>query len=484
MAGVSFVSRGTNRGRRFCENCTSNYANQCILDPSVSVAFGAIIDDDEFALMRQMISFLRSVSVLFGHRPLSSYTTLSVGPLLGRSPRPTTRSRPLSTPGRDFIVDTAEQQNGCSSWLVVGDGDLSYSAELARTLSNNSTTNIRLIASVLEREETHQTVYRNSLVNSEAILAHGFASIRYQIDATKLETYFPPHSLRRIVFNFPHWRGKSNIRYNRKLVEDFIKSASKVLETNGLSEVHIALCKDQGGAEAATLKEWRGLSWMVPAYAASHGLLLRNIVDFQPDYDLSSRRGQDSPFFVGETPRKYVLGRPNGDKVDGAYQIAYCHELRLSLDPAILQSNLFTYEDLVHGRLVENLVQTCVPTGVRGELVSAAVIAPYQYKHPLLVNFIVYSGERVSLSRETADAIRAAVEAKALDVFRLDIEKPGLLVSRPFPYGLLPELMTNQQRDKERLGMAHKLGTIHDDVGSNTRHGAIDSDLCHSNVTR
>jgi hypothetical protein len=236
---------------------------------------------------------------------------------------------------------------------------------------------------------------------------------------------------------------------------------------NGSSEVHIALCKDQGGAEAATLKEWRGLSWMVPAYAASHGLLLRNIVDFQPDYDLSSRRGQDSPFFVGETPRKYVLGRPNGDKVEDAFQIAYCHELRLTLDPAILQSNLFTHEDLVHGRLVESLVQTCVPTGVRCELVSAAVIAPYQYKHPLLVNFIVYSGERVSLSRETADAIRAAVEVKALEVFRLDIEKPGLLVSRPFPYGLLPELITNQQRDKERLGMAHNLGTIHDDVGSN-----------------
>jgi hypothetical protein len=155
MAGVSFVSRGTNRGRRFCENCTSNYANQCILDPSVSVAFGAIIDDDEFALMRQMISFLRSLSIVFGHRPLSSYKTTSVGPLLGRSSRPTTpRSRPLSAPcRRDYVVDTAEQQNDCS-WLVVGDGDLSYSAELARTLSNNSTTNIRLIASVLEREET------------------------------------------------------------------------------------------------------------------------------------------------------------------------------------------------------------------------------------------------------------------------------------------------------------------------------------------
>ena len=78
-------------------------------------------------------------------------------------------------------------------------------------------------------------------------------------------------------FNFPHWRGKANHRYNRQLIGAFFHSARKVLSSNG--EIHMALCEGQGGSNAINLKQYRD-SW-TPAFLASHhGLQLIDILPF------------------------------------------------------------------------------------------------------------------------------------------------------------------------------------------------------------
>mmetsp|Transcript_24432 Transcript_24432/g.58957 ORF Transcript_24432/g.58957 Transcript_24432/m.58957 type:complete len:241 (+) Transcript_24432:56-778(+) len=134
--------------------------------------------------------------------------------------------------------------------LVCGDGDLSYCAEIAAELDQLG---IELYATVLEEEDIHNQVYKYSRSNTGAIASSGHKPM-FGVDATTLSKYFgngdgdddsEPILFDRIQFNFPHWRGKANNRYNRQLLNDFLQSAVTVLSPRG--EIHVALCDGQGG---------------------------------------------------------------------------------------------------------------------------------------------------------------------------------------------------------------------------------------------
>jgi len=170
-----------------------------------------------------------------------------------------------STTTNDSIIsdDENEDPNGESNsnnnnnmirnLLVCGDGDLSYSAEIASELDDLG---IELFATVLEDEETHNQVYQYSKSNTDSIASSG-QNTMFGVDATDLSTYFGSTNeeeqeedkstilFDRIQFNFPHWRGKANNRYNRQLLNDFFKSAATALSARG--EIHVALCDGQGG---------------------------------------------------------------------------------------------------------------------------------------------------------------------------------------------------------------------------------------------
>jgi hypothetical protein len=341
----------------------------------------------------------------------------------------------------------SNSDDGKETWLVVGDGDLSYSAWAAQDLQDN----VRLFASVLEDEETHHQVYRNSVSHADSIQASGH-SVLFDVDATQLPSRFPAAFFDRIIFNFPHWRGKANNRYNRVLVNDFLQSAAQVLNpTTG--EIHVALIPGQGGTSARNLVEWRQ-SWMVAQYAADHGLLLRTVRDFEVEYDLSSHRGVDRAFSIGDAPRQYILAHPNGDPVDGKMQMACRHELRIRLQESAIEAMasggstdrlVFTREELVEGDAILQLAEAAVAgTGIRVSVPLRDVVTYSEDEDSLLVLLLVYSGETQPLKRARADEVRASLEKAVTEQLGLEVVKKGKMVSRLFPLPMLDWLIEDR----------------------------------------
>jgi len=333
-------------------------------------------------------------------------------------------------------------------WLVCGDGDLSYSATLAPTLTNG----VKLIASVLEDESMHQQVYRNSQQNTNAIISpgddHEQHEVQFGVDATRLEDYFEPNSVDRIIFNFPHWRGKSNHRHNRLLVKEFLSSSAKVLSKNG--EIHVALLNGQGGWEESSLEDWKR-TWTVPMFANEAGLLLDRVKLFNVDYNLSSYRGSDRPFSKSQIPRRYVFQQSNGldQSIQEKYQMSTRHELRLELDRSILQAKGYSVDDLTEGNLILNLLQSKLQSGIRAEMPLREVI-PLQHVNPgndyspeseLLVCLMVYSGESQPMTQELGNQIRARLEDLVDEQLGLKIHKRNYQVSRAFPHKFLEGLL-------------------------------------------
>lgn len=99
-----------------------------------------------------------------------------------------------------------------------------------------------LLATVLESESVHSDVYKSSRTNVNTILSAG-NFVKFGVDATDLKHVFEERYFDVIQFNFPHWRGKANNRYNRELLKNFLFSSAAVLSEDG--EVRVALFKHQ-----------------------------------------------------------------------------------------------------------------------------------------------------------------------------------------------------------------------------------------------
>ncbi|EHH23416.1 hypothetical protein EGK_06884 [Macaca mulatta] len=180
--------------------------------------------------------------------------------------------------------------------LLVGEGNFSFAAALSETLDQNT----RLTATCLQRqaELTRDPVARENL----RYLRERGIDVRFGVDCTQLTDVFQLHDreFNQIYFNFPHCGRKAGVAKNRELLAKFFQSCADVLAEEG--EVHVALCRGQGGTPAdKPQREWHN-SWQVVAMAALGGLILSDVYPFSckavPGYKCTGYRSQDKSFHV------------------------------------------------------------------------------------------------------------------------------------------------------------------------------------------
>ncbi|XP_067421417.1 ferredoxin-fold anticodon-binding domain-containing protein 1 isoform X2 [Emydura macquarii macquarii] len=180
--------------------------------------------------------------------------------------------------------------------LLVGEGNFSFSAALC----DASDLETHVTATCYESEErvSRQALAKN---NIQHLRGKG-AEVCFCVDCTKLKDYFLPAKRKFdcIYFNFPHCGRKAGVTKNRELLAKFFCSCAEVLAEKG--EVHVALCKGQGGTPAdQPMREWHN-SWQVVAMAAGAGFILSDVHPFNLEdvhgYKCTGYRSQDKSFSV------------------------------------------------------------------------------------------------------------------------------------------------------------------------------------------
>lgn len=334
-----------------------------------------------------------------------------------------------------------------SNLLICGDGDLSFSANVAQLLDQLEL-NTKITATVLEEQNVHHDVYQRSIANKEIIQSSNHHDVKFGIDATKLEQYFPNTKFERIQFNFPHWRGKANHRYNRQLIDSFLKSANLVLDPIG-GEIHIALCEGQGGSNSKDLKGYRD-TWTPNFFASQHGMMLMDVVPFSPSYNLSSHRGVDRGFKIGQTPEMYIFGRPSQHLSPKKKEQLLCcrHELHIILPDNVNdvyqgETSKYSILDIKEGNAIQEIIQSVVPDGIRVEVPERRILRKESigYDFDMALYLVVYCGETKVLRRDEADKYRHDAECEVEKLVPLRENRRGRLVSKPFPYYLLKSII-------------------------------------------
>uniref|UniRef100_A0A8C6E0Q1 Ferredoxin-fold anticodon binding domain containing 1 n=1 Tax=Moschus moschiferus TaxID=68415 RepID=A0A8C6E0Q1_MOSMO len=180
--------------------------------------------------------------------------------------------------------------------LLVGEGNFSFAVALSETLDPNTS----LTATCLQRSAdlARDLVARENLQR----LRERGNEVRFGVDCTHLADAFEPQDREfdRIYFNFPHCGRKAGVAKNRELLAKFFRSCADVLAEDG--EVHVALCRGQGGTPAdKPMREWHN-SWQVVAMAALGGFILSDVHPFNckavPGYKCTGYRSQDKSFHI------------------------------------------------------------------------------------------------------------------------------------------------------------------------------------------
>ncbi|XP_039206509.1 ferredoxin-fold anticodon-binding domain-containing protein 1 isoform X2 [Crotalus tigris] len=187
-------------------------------------------------------------------------------------------------------------QHQQAHFLLVGEGNFSFSVHLYKERGCDT----HIIATCYGSEESvSEQAFTKSNVQ---FLRDKGAEIYFSVNCTKLKEYFLPamRNFDRIYFNFPHCGKKAGIKKNRELLAKFFCSCADVLAEKG--DIHVALCRGQGGTLAdQPVREWHN-SWQVVAMAAEAGFILSGIEPFNikdvGGYKCTGYRNQDKSFHM------------------------------------------------------------------------------------------------------------------------------------------------------------------------------------------
>ncbi|XP_035884474.1 ferredoxin-fold anticodon-binding domain-containing protein 1 isoform X2 [Phyllostomus discolor] len=173
--------------------------------------------------------------------------------------------------------------------LLVGEGNFSFAAAISETLDPSTSltaTCLQLPADLARDPVAWENLRR---------LRQRGTKILFGVDCTQLADAFELHDREfdQICFNFPHCGRKAGVARNRELLSKFFQSCADVLAEEG--EVHVALCRGQGGTPADNpTREWHN-SWQVVAMAALGGFILSDVHSFccaaVPGYKCTGYRG-------------------------------------------------------------------------------------------------------------------------------------------------------------------------------------------------